>query len=170
MSELAPLDNTPGYQAHSFLIKNALFKMMNKTALHRDACHLQVPCPEAQCSERSEVAAVAGWSLYTIFTAGVGADLAIVNTCVNAASLGAFLTIWRGLVLATPAALFPLELGFAQVSNHRMVLGTGWRIMYAVGVALAHLARSRSTSTRRRILPDGDFGTWSMNSNRRMRL
>ena len=92
----------------------------------------------------------------TITGMGIGADLAIVNTYINEvaprrsrakytsliftmSALGAFVAIWLGLILTTPAAPFPLGLGFAQaqVSDHGVFLGSGWRIMYIVGAALA---------------------------------
>ena len=92
----------------------------------------------------------------TITGIGIGADLAIVNTYVNEVAprggrakytslifimsgLGAFVGIWLGLILTTPAAPFPLGLSFAQVqvSDHGVFLGNGWRIMYVVGAVLA---------------------------------
>jgi putative MFS transporter len=93
----------------------------------------------------------------TITGVGIGADLAIVNTYINEvaphggrarytsfifvnSALGAFLGIWLGLVLTTPAAPFPLGLPFAQVTvdpKTGMFLGNGWNIMYIVGAALA---------------------------------
>jgi MFS transporter, putative metabolite:H+ symporter len=92
----------------------------------------------------------------TITGIGIGADLAIVNTYINevapqggrarytsfifiSSALGAFVGIWLGLILTTPAAPFPLGLPFAQVqvSDHGVFLGNGWRIMYVVGAALA---------------------------------
>ncbi len=92
----------------------------------------------------------------TITGVGIGADLAIVNTYINevaprggrarytsfifiSSALGAFVGIWLGLILTTPAAQFPLGLPFAQVvvSSHGVFQGNGWRIMYAVGAALA---------------------------------
>jgi MFS family permease len=92
----------------------------------------------------------------TITGIGIGADLAIVNTYINevapqggrakytsfifiSSALGAFVGIWLGLILTTPPAPFPLGLSFAQVqvSAHGVFQGDGWRIMYAVGAALA---------------------------------
>ncbi len=92
----------------------------------------------------------------TLTGVGIGADLAIVNTYINEVApragrakytslifimsgLGAFVGIWLGLILTTPAAPFPLGLSFAQVqvSDHGVFLGNGWRIMYVVGAALA---------------------------------
>jgi MFS family permease len=92
----------------------------------------------------------------TITGVGIGADLAIVNTYVNEvapqggrakytsfifvnSALGAFVGIWLGLILTTPAANFPLGLPFAQVtvSDHGVFMGNGWRIMYIVGAVLA---------------------------------
>jgi len=96
----------------------------------------------------------------TITGIGIGADLAIVNTYIGEvaprsgrakytslifimSALGAFLGIWLGLILTTPAAPFPLGLPFAQVPNPALsnppgqFLGNGWRIMYVVGAALA---------------------------------
>ena len=82
---------------------------------------------------------------------GVGADLAIVNTYINEiaprqgrakytslifimSSLGAFLGIWLGLLLTTPATPFPLGLPFAMASAHYT---NGWRTMYLIGGLLA---------------------------------
>jgi MFS transporter, putative metabolite:H+ symporter len=107
-------------------------------------------------------------SLYTAFThdlisfeisrfitgAGIGADLAIVNTYVTEvapkngrakytsfifimSALGAFLGIWLGLVLTTPKADFPLGLPFAQAGEASGTFIDGWRIMYGVGALLA---------------------------------
>lgn len=93
----------------------------------------------------------------TITGIGIGADLAIVNTYVNevapqggrakytsliffCSALGAFVGIWLGLILTTPAAAFPLGLSFAQVTVNPQTgvfMGDGWRIMYIVGAALA---------------------------------
>lgn len=104
-------------------------------------------------------------SLYTAFTndltsftiarfitgIGIGADLAIVNTYLNEvapiggrvrytaltftmSALGAMIGIWLGLLLTTEATPFPLGLPFAMASAS---FSSGWRIMYAVGAALA---------------------------------
>ncbi len=90
---------------------------------------------------------------------GVGADLALVATYINEvapsngrakytslifimSSLGAFLGIWLGLILTTPAANFPLGLSFAQatvqvVHGLPQFAGSGWRWMYGIGAILA---------------------------------
>lgn len=90
---------------------------------------------------------------------GVGADLALVATYINEvapsngrakytslvfimSSLGAFLAIWLGLILATPPAPFPEGLPFAQASVQVVhglpqFAGNGWRWMYGVGAILA---------------------------------
>jgi MFS family permease len=90
---------------------------------------------------------------------GVGADLALVATYINEAapsngrakytslifimsSLGAFLGIWLGLILTTPAAPFPNGLPFAQagvtiVHGLPQFTGSGWRWMYGIGALLA---------------------------------
>ena len=90
---------------------------------------------------------------------GVGADLALVATYIGEvapsngrakytslifimSSLGAFLGIWLGLILTTPAAPFPEGLPFAQatvqeVNKLPQFAGTGWRWMYGVGAILA---------------------------------
>lgn len=90
---------------------------------------------------------------------GVGADLALVATYINEvapsngrakytslifimSSLGAFLGIWLGLILTTPAADFPLGLPFAQaavqeVNGLPQFVGSGWRWMYGIGALLA---------------------------------
>lgn len=92
----------------------------------------------------------------TITGVGIGADLAIVNTYINevapqggrarytsfifiSSALGAFVGIWLGLILTTPPAAFPLGLPFAQVQVSKLGVfqGSGWRIMYVVGAALA---------------------------------
>ena len=82
---------------------------------------------------------------------GIGADLAIVNTYINEvaprgsrakytsliftmSALGAFLGIWLGLFLTTPATPFPLGLPFAIAGAS---FGYGWRLMYVVGALLA---------------------------------
>ncbi|MDQ2905923.1 MAG: MFS transporter [Chloroflexota bacterium] len=87
----------------------------------------------------------------TITGIGVGADLAIVNTYINEvapsggrakytslifimSALGAFLGIWIGLYLTTPATPFPLGLPFAVASPS---FETGWRVMYGIGALLA---------------------------------
>ena len=90
---------------------------------------------------------------------GVGADLALVTVYINEvapsngrakytslifimSSLGAFLGIWLGLILTTPAANFPLGLPFAQatvaiVNKLPQFAGSGWRWMYGIGAILA---------------------------------
>lgn len=90
---------------------------------------------------------------------GVGADLALVATYINEvapsngrakytslifimSSLGAFIGIWLGLILTTPAANFPLGLPFAQatvqiVHGLPQFAGSGWRWMYGIGAVLA---------------------------------
>lgn len=82
---------------------------------------------------------------------GIGADLAVVNTYINEvapgsgrakftslifimSSLGAFLGIWLGLFLTTPATSFPLGLPFAVAGPG---FTTGWRFMYGIGALLA---------------------------------
>lgn len=82
---------------------------------------------------------------------GIGADLAIVNTYLNEVApsakrvkytallfffsgTGAFLGIWLGLYLTTPATPFPLGLPFAIASES---FNYGWRVMYAIGGLLA---------------------------------
>ncbi|HUI72799.1 MAG TPA: MFS transporter [Spirochaetia bacterium] len=82
---------------------------------------------------------------------GIGADLALVATYINEvapnngrakymslifimSSLGAFLGIWLGLLLTTPATKFPLGLPFAVASQG---FETGWRWMYGIGAFLA---------------------------------
>jgi putative MFS transporter len=95
----------------------------------------------------------------TITGIGVGADLALVATYINEvapsngrakytslifimSSLGAFLGIWLGLLLTTPAAPFPNGLPFAvatvNITAHGpQFAGTGWRWMYGIGAILA---------------------------------
>ena len=90
---------------------------------------------------------------------GVGADLALVATYINEvapssgrakytslifimSSLGAFLGVWLGLILTTPAAPFPNGLPFAQatvqiVHGLPQFAGSGWRWMYGIGAILA---------------------------------
>ncbi|MDQ2715367.1 MAG: MFS transporter [Chloroflexota bacterium] len=87
----------------------------------------------------------------TITGIGIGADLALVNTYLNEiapgqsrvkytafifimSSLGAFLGIWLGLYLTTPATPFPLGLPFAIAGPQFEI---GWRIMYIAGALLA---------------------------------
>ncbi len=82
---------------------------------------------------------------------GIGADLAIVNTYINEVApkngrarytslifilsgLGAFLGIWLGLLLTTPATPFPLGLPIAVAGPHFV---DGWRWMYIMGALLA---------------------------------
>ncbi len=88
----------------------------------------------------------------TITGLGIGADLALVNAYINEvapnagrarytslifilSALGAFLGIWLGLILTTPAAPFPIGLPFAAAGPEFQ--GSGWRIMYGVGALLA---------------------------------
>lgn len=85
---------------------------------------------------------------------GIGADLAIVNTYINEvaprrgrakytsliftfSALGAFVGIWLGLVLTTPASPWPTGLPFAVAGPG---FAFGWRVMYAVGALLALVA------------------------------
>jgi len=87
----------------------------------------------------------------TITGIGVGADLALVATYINEvapsngrakytslifvmSSLGAFLGIWLGLLLTTPATPFPLGLPFAVAGPS---FESGWRWMYGIGALLA---------------------------------
>jgi putative MFS transporter len=87
----------------------------------------------------------------TVTGIGVGADLAIVNTYINEvaprqgrarytslifimSALGAFIGIWLGLLLTTPATPFPLGLPFAMAGPH---FTNGWQIMYLIGALLA---------------------------------
>ena len=82
---------------------------------------------------------------------GIGADLALVNTYINElapregrarytslifimSSLGAFLGIWLGLYLTTPATAFPAGLPFALAGPG---FTAGWRVMYIIGAVLA---------------------------------
>ena len=82
---------------------------------------------------------------------GIGADLAIVNTYIGElapsgsrarytamififSALGGMLGIWLGLWLCTPAMKLPLGLPFALAGGG---FTYGWRVMYAVGGALA---------------------------------
>lgn len=82
---------------------------------------------------------------------GIGADLAIVNTYIGEvaprhgrakytslifimSAVGAFIGIWLGLFLTTPATAFPMGLPFAIAGPH---FASGWRIMYFVGALLA---------------------------------
>jgi putative MFS transporter len=82
---------------------------------------------------------------------GIGADLALVATYINEvapsngrakytslifimSSLGAFLGVWLGLLLTTPATSFPLGLPFAVAGPG---FGNGWRWMYGIGALLA---------------------------------
>src|SRR5437764_2391507 len=95
----------------------------------------------------------------TVTGIGVGADLALASTYVNAvaphtgrakytallfimSSLGAFFGIWIGLWLTTPPAAFPNGLPFAQptvqsIGGLPRFAGNGWRIMYGIGALLA---------------------------------
>ncbi|WP_369045699.1 MFS transporter [Sinomonas sp. P10A9] len=85
---------------------------------------------------------------------GIGADLAIVNTYINEmaprhararfttiifimSALGAFVGIWLGLILTTPATPWPLGLPFALAGPN---FEAGWRWMYGVGAILAAVA------------------------------
>ncbi len=90
---------------------------------------------------------------------GVGADLALVATYVNEvapsngrakytslifimSALGAFLGIWMGLWLTTPASPFPTGLPFSLatvslVNGAPVFEGAGWRWMYGIGAILA---------------------------------
>ncbi len=87
----------------------------------------------------------------TLTGIGVGADLALVNTYISEiapnhsrtryislifilSSLGAFLAVWLGLYLTTPATPFPLGLPFALATPTFTI---GWRIMYMIGGLLA---------------------------------
>lgn len=87
----------------------------------------------------------------TITGIGVGADLALVATYIGEmapnngrakytslifvmSSLGAFLGIWLGLLLTTPATPFPLGLPFAVAGPG---FENGWRWMYGIGALLA---------------------------------
>jgi MFS family permease len=87
----------------------------------------------------------------TVTGIGIGADLAIVNTYINEvaprqgrarytalifimSALGAFLGIWLGLLLTTPATAFPLGLPFAMAGPH---FTNGWQVMYLIGALLA---------------------------------
>jgi len=90
----------------------------------------------------------------TITGIGVGADLALVATYIGEmapnngrakytsmvfimSSLGAFLGIWLGLLLTTPATPFPLGLPFAVAGPG---FEDGWRWMYGIGALLALVA------------------------------
>lgn len=95
----------------------------------------------------------------TITGIGVGADLALVATYVSEvapsagrakytslifimSALGAFLGIWLGLLLTTPAAPFPNGLPFALATvsigpSGPQFQGAGWRWMYGTGAILA---------------------------------
>jgi MFS family permease len=85
---------------------------------------------------------------------GIGADLAIVNTSVNAvaprrsrakfttvifimSALGALVGIWLGLILTTPSTPWPLGPPFALAGPG---FTNGWRWMYAIGALLAVIA------------------------------
>lgn len=92
----------------------------------------------------------------TLTGIGIGADLALVNTYINEvaphtgrarytsmvfimSSLGAFLGIWLGLILTTPAAPVPFGLPFALAGGGAppTFAGVGWKIMYVIGALLA---------------------------------
>jgi MFS family permease len=85
---------------------------------------------------------------------GIGADLAIVNTYIGEvaprkarakftsliflmSSIGAFLGVWVGLILATEPAPWPLGLSWAKASP---TFTDGWRWTYAIGALLALVA------------------------------
>ncbi len=85
---------------------------------------------------------------------GVGADLALVNTYINEvapcrqrgrytaviftmSALGAFIGIWLGLILTTPATPWPTGLPFAIAGKG---FPQGWRWMYGIGALLALVA------------------------------
>jgi MFS family permease len=87
----------------------------------------------------------------TITGIGIGADLAIVNTYIGEmaprherakytsliflfSAVGALIGVWLGLLLTTPPAPFPLGLPVALASRN---FAWGWRLMYAIGGALA---------------------------------
>ncbi len=87
----------------------------------------------------------------TLTGIGVGADLALVAAYIGEmapsngrakytslifimSSLGAFLGVWLGLLLTTPATPFPLGLPFAVAGPG---FETGWRWMYGIGALLA---------------------------------
>ena len=98
------------------------------------------------------VGSYAGFNVARFITGiGIGADLAIVNTYINEVApsakrvrytallflfsgIGAFIGIWLGLYLTTPATPFPLGLPFAVASES---FNYGWRVMYAIGGGLA---------------------------------
>jgi MFS transporter, putative metabolite:H+ symporter len=101
------------------------------------------------------VSDMANFDLARIITGiGVGADLAIVNTYIGEvaprgarakytalvltfSAIGAFLGIWLGLLLTTPATRWPLGLPFAMAGSS---FEDGWRWMYGIGALLALVA------------------------------
>ncbi|MGB9733888.1 MAG: MFS transporter [Conexivisphaera sp.] len=87
---------------------------------------------------------------------GIGADLAVVNTYVGEvaptssrarhtswifvfSAVGAFLGIWIGLLLTTPAAPFPYGLPFALGGSGWFAVD-GWRLVFGIGALLAAAA------------------------------
>ncbi|HZD66499.1 MAG TPA: MFS transporter [Acidimicrobiales bacterium] len=85
---------------------------------------------------------------------GIGADLAVVNTYIGEvaprrgrarftslifimSALGAFIAVWLGLVLTTPAAPWPHGLPATLAGPG---FSAGWRYMYGVGALLALVA------------------------------
>lgn len=82
---------------------------------------------------------------------GIGADLSVVNTYIGEiapsksrarftsiifimSALGAFLGIWLGLLLTTPASPWPTGLPFAMAGKN---FADGWRYLYGIGALLA---------------------------------
>lgn len=85
---------------------------------------------------------------------GIGADLAIVNTYIGEvaprsgrgrytaviftmSAVGAFLGVWLGLLLTTPATSWPMGLPFAVAGPS---FTSGWRWLYGIGALLALVA------------------------------
>ncbi len=111
----------------------------------------------------------------TLTGIGIGADLALVATYISEvapsngrvkytsmifimSSLGAFLGIWLGLFLTTPATPFPLGLPFAVAGPGFEV---GWRWMYGIGALLALvgiLLRFRLPESPRWLISRGRVG------------